>query len=147
MSKFSRVLMFLAFTLPLFAVAGASYGQDKPDATFTFHAKDVGFLFRVEWGDGRLSFPDGSHHNFSMKGASVAGAGAVTITGTGKVFNLKKREDFNGNYAHADAGIAVIEGKKVSVMQNENGVTIHLTAHQEGLQLSLGAGGLTFQLK
>jgi hypothetical protein len=32
-------------------------------------------------------------------------------------------------------------------MQNEKGVTIHLSAHEEGLELGLGAGGLTFQLK
>jgi hypothetical protein len=82
-----------------------------------------------------------------MKGGTVLGAGAAAITGTGKVFNLKDRQDFNGNYAHADAGIAVIKGKKVSVMQNEKGVTIHLSAHEEGLELGLGAGGLTFQLK
>ncbi len=139
--------MFLALAFPLFVAAGASYAEDKPDATLTFKAKDLGFLFRVEWGDGRLSFADGSHHQFTMKGGTVLGAGAAEISGTGKVFNLKKREDFNGNYTHADAGIAVIEGKKVSVMQNEKGVVIHMTGHQEGLQLSIGAGGLTFQLK
>ena len=88
MSKFSRVFMFLAFTLPLFAVAGASYGQDKPDATFTFEAKDFGFLFRVETGNGRLSFPDGTHLEFSLKGGSVLGAGVASISATGKVFNL-----------------------------------------------------------
>ncbi len=89
----------------------------------------------------------GPHLEFSVKGGSVLGAGVAAISATGKVFTLKKPEDFNGTYTHADAGVSVIEGKKVSIMQNAKGVTIHLTAHQEGLQLSAGAGGLDFQIK
>ena len=147
MPKFFRAFLFLALALPLFAAAGASYGEEKPDATLTFKAKDFGYLFRVEWGNGRLSFPDGTHLEFSVKGGTVLGAGVSSISATGKVFNLKNPEDFNGTYTHADAGFSLIEGKKVSIMQNAKGVTIHLTAHQEGLQLSTGAGGLDFQIK
>jgi hypothetical protein len=145
--KLFRAFLVLALAVPLFAAAGASYAEEKPDATLTFKATDLGYLFRVEWGNGRLSFPDGTHRQISVKGGTVLGAGVSVISATGKVFNLKNLEDFNGSYTHADAGIAVIEGKKVSIMQNAKGVTIHLVAHQEGLQLSLGVGGMEFELK
>ena len=143
-----RAFTFLVLALPFFfAPSLAIAAEDKPDATLTFKATDFGFMFRVEWGQGRLSLADGSHRAFSVKGGAVLGAGVAELTATGKVYNLKKLEDFNGNYTRAEAGITVIEGKKVAIMKNGNGVSIHMVAHQEGVQLSLGAGGLDFQLK
>ena len=57
------------------------------------------------------------------------------------------RQTLSINTDQFQGSTPVIEGKKVSIMQNAKGVTIHLTAHQEGLQLSAGAGGLDFQIK
>ena len=147
MSKIYRLLLILALAAPLFAVTGLVQAEEKPDATLTFKAKDFGYLFRVEWGNGRLSMPDGHHYNFSVKGGTVLGAGVAVVTASGKIFNLKKLEDFNGTYVHADAGISVIVGKKVSIMKNDKGVEIHLTAHQQGLQLSAGVGGLALEIQ
>jgi len=147
MQNIYRLFLIVALAVPLFAATGPAQTEEKPDATLTFKAKDLGYLFRVEWGNGRLSMPEGHHYNFTVKGGTVLGAGVAVITASGKVYNLKKLDDFSGAYSHADAGISVIEGKKVSILKNAKGVEIHLTAHQEGLQLSAGVGGLDFQIK
>ena len=54
MSKIHRLVMILALLVPLFAVTGPVQAEEKPDATLTFKAKDLGYLFRVEWGNGRV---------------------------------------------------------------------------------------------
>src|SRR5262245_50952724 len=49
-------------------------------------------------------------------------------TGVGKVYNLKKVEDFEGKYIQAVAGAAVGGGASASSLRNEKGVVINLTA-------------------
>ena len=44
------------------------------------------------------------------------------------VFDLKKLEDFSGNYAAAGAGATVGGGGEAMIMRNQNGVVIELTA-------------------
>ena len=148
MTRMRKVNLVLTFALPLsLGASGAIADHNIPDATIAFEATDVGYIVRVEWGEGTLTMRDGTTHRFSVKGAEVLGAGVAKISASGEVHHLKNLSDFNGNFTHIDAGFSVIKGKKVSIMSNEAGVTIHLTAHQEGLQLSTGAGGLIFKLK
>ena len=148
MSRIMKTILGLVLAVPFLVVASSAYADhNTPDATIAFEATDVGYLIRIEWGKGTLTLRDGTTHRFSVEGASVLGAGIAKISASGEVHHLKNLSDFSGNFTHVDAGIAVIEGKKISVMSNERGVSIHLTAHQEGLQLSLGAGGMTFKLK
>jgi hypothetical protein len=69
------------------------------------------------------------------------------MTASGKVYNLKKLEDFNGNYTAAGAGATLAGGASALTMKNQNGVKINLVATTQGVKLTLGAGGVKMQIK
>jgi hypothetical protein len=60
---------------------------------------------------------------------------------------MKSVADFPGNYVAAQAGVAVIKGEIGLLMRNEKGTVINLKATQKGVQLSLGAQGLSIVMK
>ncbi len=73
--------------------------------------------------------------------------GFTSISAKGKVFNLNNVDDFSGTYVASKAALAVGGGKGDLTMRNGNGVSIHLRSDQEGVAISLGAGGITVKLK
>jgi hypothetical protein len=62
------------------------------------------------------------------------------------VFNLKKLEDFNGNYVAVGAGLTVAGGGSVAAMKNQNGVTINVKSTSQGAKVTLGGGGVDIQI-
>ena len=100
----------------------------------------------VTWGDGTLKYRDQSYA-FSVNGLSVADLGISSITASGEVSNLNKIEDFSGNYAAGEAGVALAGGPSDVVMKNENGVVIRLHGTQQGVRLTLAAQGVSLKLK
>jgi hypothetical protein len=128
-------------------LAGGSALAADPDATVKFESKEGGWLVRVEWGDGLLTLADGSEHAFTIESVKLLGAGAAEVTATGEVYNLKSLEDFTGDYAIAEAGITVLKGGSKEILKNGAGVEMHLTTHEEGIELDIGAGGFEIALK
>ena len=100
----------------------------------------------VSWGDGSLTY-GGKTYAFSADGLSVADLGASSITTSGEVFNLKKLEDFNGNYVAGEAGIAIAGGPTDTIMKNQNGVVLRLHGTQKGARITLAAEGVKLKLK
>jgi hypothetical protein len=100
----------------------------------------------VTWGDGTLSY-HGQKYVFSVNGLSVVDLGISTITATGEVSNLNKVEDFSGNYAAGEAGIALAGGQSDVIMKNEHGVVLKLHGTQQGVRLTLAAQGVSLKLK
>jgi len=100
----------------------------------------------VTWGDGTLNYRDHTYA-FTVNGLSVADLGISSITASGDVSNLNKIEDFSGNYAAGEAGIALAGGPSDVVMKNENGVVLHLHGTQQGVRLTLAAQGVALKLK
>jgi hypothetical protein len=100
----------------------------------------------VTWGDGTLSFR-GQKYAFSVNGLSVVDLGISTVTATGEVSNLKNVEDFSGNYAAGEAGIALAGGQSDVIMKNEHGVVLRLHGTQQGVRLTLAAQGVLLKLK
>ena len=60
---------------------------------------------------------------------------------------MKTVSDFAGDYAAVQAGGAVVKGPVGLMMRNAKGVVINLKADQTGVQLSLGAKGLSIAMK
>lgn len=56
---------------------------------------------------------------------------------TGEVYNLKDIKEFGGSYSAPQAGAALIKGAGWT-----HGVIINLKAAKEGVQLTLGPGGV-----
>jgi hypothetical protein len=126
--------------------AGWAEAQDNPSGTVTIESKSVALGVGVSWGDGKLNY-GGTTRTFSVRGLSVVDLGVAKVSARGKVFNLKKVEDFAGTYAAAQAGVAVGGGMSVVVLRNQNGVVLELTSTQTGVKLTLAGEGIEVKLQ
>lgn len=133
----------LGSILALTATVGA---QGSTNGTITISSQSVAVGVGVTWGDGVLTY-HGKKYPVSVNGLSVVDLGVSKISASGKVTNLKKLEDFDGNYAAAGAGAAVGGGAGTAALKNQNGVEITLTATTKGVKFALGGGGVEMKLK
>jgi hypothetical protein len=129
----------------IFAGAAPSLAQDR-SADLTFSGRSVAAGVGYTWGNGTLHFK-GSNHRFAVSGLSVVDVGIAHIEAAGDVYNLKRVQDFPGNYVAADAGATVAGGAELTVLENQNGVRIYLRSITQGAKLSLAAEGVAVTLK
>ena len=154
--KLLSQLKVLIAGLALFTAAASAdetraerdYTKQPPSGTVEFDATSVKFLVGTSWGQGTLHY-QGKSYPFKVRSLSAGGIGYREIKGTGKVFELKRLQDFPGTYLGAGAGVTV-DDKHASpvdnVMENGKGVILHSRiTDSEGLQLSLSAGGLEIE--
>jgi hypothetical protein len=118
----------------------------KPDATLSLTEGSVGVGIGFSWGKGTLSFK-GKTYPVKVEGLSVGEVGIQRATATGNVFNLKKIEDFDGNYVAGAAGATVGGGAGVTAMKNQNGVVIELKSTTQGANLKLAAEGIKLSVQ
>jgi hypothetical protein len=143
-----RLAMFTVITMTLFlCLSGLAIAQDKKvDATLTMSEGQVAFGVGFSWGKGVLTF-EGKEYPFKVSGLSVVDVGITKATSSGKVFNLKKIEDFNGNYTAGSAEGTVAGGAGVLKMKNQNGVEIELYSTTQGVNLKLALEGVKITLE
>ena len=98
------------------------------------------------WGKGVLDYK-GQKYNFKVRGLSVVDVGITKATSAGKVYNLKKLEDFNGTYTAASAEGTLAGGAGALTMKNQNGVVINLVSTTAGVNLKLAVEGVSFTLE
>jgi hypothetical protein len=65
----------------------------------------------------------------------------------GSVSNLKKLDDFNGNYTSLSAGATLAGGAGAVTMRNQNGVVMNLIAMTRGVNFDIGVNGVRIELK
>ena len=118
----------------------------EPSGTVQISSSAVAVGIGVTWGDGTLSY-HGQKYAFSVNGLSVVDLGIATVTATGEVSNLNNIDDFSGNYAAGEAGIAIAGGPSDVIMKNEHGVVLRLHGSQQGVRLTLAAQGVSLKLK
>jgi hypothetical protein len=127
-------------------VTGLATAQGKkPDATLTLSEGSVGVGIGYSWGKGTLTYK-GESYPFKVEGLSVGEVGVMRATARGDVFNLKRLEDFSGNYAAGGAAGTVGGGAGVTAMKNQNGVVIELKSTTQGASLKLAAEGIRLTL-
>jgi len=143
-----RSAMFTVITMTLFlCLSGLAVAQDKtPDATLTMSEGQVAVGIGYSWGKGVLDYK-GQKYNFKVKGLSVVDIGISKATSSGKVYNLKKLEDFNGNYTAASAEGTLAGGAGALTMKNQNGVVIDLVSTTAGVNLKLSVEGVSLTLE
>jgi hypothetical protein len=124
----------------------AMAAEPAPSGTVTLTSKAVALGVGVSWGDGTLKM-GGKTYPFSVEGLSVADLGVSSVTTSGEVFNLKKVEDFSGNYVAGEAGIAIAGGPTDQILKNQNGVVLRLHGTQQGARLTLAAQGVKLTIK
>jgi plastocyanin domain-containing protein len=119
--------------------------EKKVDATLTMSEGQVAVGIGFSWGKGVLTY-QGKEYPFKVKGLSVVDIGITKATSAGKVYNLKKLEDFNGNYTAASAEGTLAGGAGALTMKNQNGVVIDLVSTTAGVNLKLSVEGVSLTL-
>lgn len=143
MRKLVTSLASLAIIAFLVAPAAAAEQSGTVQISSTSVAAGIG----VTWGNGELVLNDGSKHSFSVDGLSIVDVGIASVSAAGKIYNLKKLEDFNGTYVAGQAGAALGGGASVTRMKNQNDVVIELSSTQSGVRLTLAPEGVTLKLQ
>jgi hypothetical protein len=138
-----RAIVVLLAVAGVLSLSGGSVGAQakKPDATIELSKGQVAAGVGYSWGSGTLTYK-GKKYPVKVEGLSVGEVGVAKATARGEVFDLKKVDDFSGNYTAAEAGATVGGGADVAVMKNQNGVVIHLKSTTQGASLKLAASGI-----
>src|SRR5262245_61210163 len=136
------VLLLVPVRFPVSTVGA----ENIPSGTISITATSVAVGVGVQWGEGTLTFA-GHQYPFTLQGLHVLGLGYSQVTATGTVYGLQNLKEFEGVYVAAAAGAAAGSGPASVVMQNPQDVMISLTAAQEGVQLTLAAGGVEIKLR
>ena len=134
------------FAVSFVAGTSAIWAQGATTGKVTLESKSVAVGVGVSWGDGVLEYK-GKKYPFTVEGLSVVDLGVSKVSARGDVKNLKKVEDFAGNYTAAAAGGAVGGGAGVAALKNQNGVEMSLVATTQGVKLALAGAGVTIKLK
>jgi len=132
------LIVAAALCVPLWA-------DDKPDGTLEFNGGSAAAGVGVSWGAGVLKYQDKSYP-FKVNGLSIGAVGLSQASASGEVFNLKKLDEFNGNYGAVGAGLTVAGGGAAVAMKNQNGVTIHVKGTTQGAKVVVGGSGVDIQL-
>ena len=143
-----RFALFTVIMMTLFlCLSGLAIAQEKkPDATLTMSEGQVAVGIGYSWGKGVLTY-QGKQYPFKVSGLSAVDIGITKATSSGKVYNLKKLEDFNGNYTAASAEGTIAGGAGALTMKNQNGVVIDLVSTTKGVNLKLAVEGVKLTLE
>lgn len=144
--KFTMAMAVFTMLLGL-ACAGAALAEPpgKPVGTVKMEFGQGGFIVGATGGKGTLVY-GGRKYSFRVGGLGVGTVGLAKVNATGKVYNLKRIEDFAGGYFQAKAGITVVEGPGVQWLENSNGVIMELRSTGKGLSLTVGAEGVVIEM-
>src|SRR5262249_2968300 len=118
----------------------------KPDATVQLSGGSIAAGVGVSWASGTLTYK-GKKYPIEVKGLSVGDVGASKLAASGKVYDLKKLEDFDGNYTAVGTGATVGGGAGAITAKNQNGVRLDLVSTTQGVKFSLGTSGIEMKVK
>lgn len=142
-----KSLSLLVVLAVIGAVATVAYAAEKqPDATLELKGGSVAVGVGYSWASGTLTYGKKSYE-VAIDGLSVGDVGITKVSASGKVYNLKKLSDFDGNYSAVSAGATVGGGGGASTMRNQNGVTIDILSTTQGLKFTFAASGVSMKIK
>ena len=118
----------------------------RPSGTVTLQAKAAAVGVGFTWGDGILTFR-GHRYPFEVKGITVADVGFSRLSGRGRVYNLKRVEDFSGTYAASTGEATLGRGLAGQILVNTAGVQLRIDNVTRGARLSGSADGIQLTLK
>ena len=144
MKRSTGLMTVAALALALTAVQAKQH--KTPDATIALHGGSIAAGIGISWGSGTLTYK-GKDYPIDVKGLSIGDVGATSIEASGKVYGLKKLEDFNGNYTAVGAGLTAAGGGSVAAMRNQNGVRVDMVSTTQGVKFALGGGGVDMKIK
>src|SRR5881628_2118762 len=123
--------------------------EERPDATLRLSGGSFAAGIGFSWGNGTLTYK-GKDYPVSVNGLSVGKVGITGSSAYGDVFNLKHLHDFNGHYnvgAAGTRGVTLGGGKSGTLMSNQAGVIVRISATQSGVAVNATGGGVDMQIK
>ncbi len=146
-----RLSLALAASTMLAAVPALAQRRDPGvtgpvSGTVSMNARGAAIGVGYTWGDGVLRYGGRSYH-FTVNGVTVADVGFSRVNGRGRVYNLKRLQDFSGTYAAATGEATLGNGIGGQVLRNANGVQIRVDQITRGARLQGSADGITLTLK
>jgi hypothetical protein len=149
MKNVKKIAVSLLIITATMGLTVAAHRESKPDATLRLSTGGFALGIGVNWGSGTLSYK-GKDYPVKVKGLSVGRVGATSSSVYGEVFNLKHLQDFNGHYNVGGAGtrgVTLGAGKAGTIMSNQAGVIVRVSATQNGVAVNATGGGVDLQLK
>jgi hypothetical protein len=128
------------------AMAKPHHAAAAPVTTIHFHGGQVGFIVGVGGASGVVTY-HGVSYPIEVSGLKLGTIGVNSYDVAGRVYNLHRLSDIEGTYGAAEASATAVAGAGGIDMTNGNGVEIRASSTSAGLQLTLGAGGVTIRLK
>jgi len=122
------------------------FSKMTPSATMDVDITSVKLIGGASWGTGNLHY-QGKSYPLKVKSVSAGGIGYRSFKGTGKVYDLKKLEDFTGVYRGGTAGATVgTKGGGTTTIENDKRVVIKAAVtDSSGAQLALSVSGLEIE--
>ena len=117
----------------------------KPSGRIEVEAEQLRLILGGAAGRGVLHY-QGKQYPFTLKAATVGGAGYSKVTATGNVYFLKRVEDFEGIYSAVTVGATAVKGAGASQYENKAGVFLDVRSKTEGVALTLGLAGVQVTL-
>lgn len=145
----SFVRFFIVFIAFLFSSTWSQAAETKlrPSGTVEIVQRQAGYYLTIGTGKGVLHFA-GRNYPFKISGLGLGGTGFASIKATGKVYNLKSRQQFAGRYTATRTGFVVGKTSRGKMrLKNSSGVTLELSVEREGLMLTFGVDDLTITMK
>ncbi len=143
--------MISLFVAALFVLSGTlAFAQSEKlpwDGLVELSTGSIAAGIGFSWGGGTLTLANGQKFPIKVDGLSVGSVGISEASAWGKVYNLKKVEDFAGTYVALDIGVTVGGGGAAATMKNQNGVILDLYSTNAGVKFTLGTGGVKISLK
>lgn len=139
-------LTAVIFSLCLLYAVAVSAQEEQPDAYLELVETSVAIGVGYSWGEGTLIYQD-KKYPVEVKGISVIDVGITKARAFGKIYGLKKLEDFDGNYTSASAEGTLVGGAGAATMKNQSGVAIELFSTTKGLNLKLAPSGISLKIK
>jgi hypothetical protein len=148
--KMARKLIVLLIAGSVLLLSNVTrVAAQEPDGTVKITRRSVAEGVGLSWGDGVLTYK-GKEYVFSFKASGLLRELDPSISVaelSGQVFNLKNLQDFNGNYKIVEPTGSDGSRGKLATIRNQNGVVVNLVATTAGHKFTLGAEGMTIELK
>ena len=144
MNYLARLLLpgLVAVSVLFGMTVNAQAQEGEPAATFSFTTTSVQVAVGFTWGQGTLLFGD-QVYAFDVTGFNMVGVGVTTAVVQGKIDTLQNADDFAGKYRGQAGGMTIVGGGTSVKLTNDKGIVIELNTESEGVQLNIGAAGVT----
>jgi hypothetical protein len=145
-----RILIGLLLAGSLLLLSNLSFAPAQAtDGTVKITSRMVAPGIGLSWGEGVLSFK-GRDYPFTFKASGLFRDVDTKIAAaelSGRVFELKRLEDFSGNYQRVESETAAGGTAAGAAMKNQKGVIVNLVSTVEGRKFTLAREGMDIELK